>query len=97
MDTHLSSADLMAGLIRILEEMTSDWELDFTGGIGPDTRLIGDLEFESIDVVQLVVAVEEGFGRRGFPFEQLLMAEGRYVDDLAVGEVAAFLEHQLND
>ena len=81
---------------RILEDMTIDWDLDFSGGIGRDTRLIADLAFESIDVVQFVVAVEERFGRRDFPFETLLMQDGRYVDDLTVAQVTDFLHRHVN-
>ena len=45
---------------------------------------IGDLGFESIDIVQFVVALEENFKRRDMPFEKLLMIDGRYVDELSV-------------
>jgi acyl carrier protein len=92
----VSRAEIDAGVVWILEEMTSDWDLDFEGGVGSGTRLIADLAFESIDVVQFVVALEERFGCRGLPFEQLLMSDGRYVDDLTVAQVAAFLDAHLN-
>ena len=86
---------IQADMVQILTDMTADWDLGFTGGIGPGTRLIGDLAFESIDVVQLVVAIEEKFGRRDLPFEALLMVDGRYVDDLRVAQVVDFLHEQL--
>jgi acyl carrier protein len=70
--------------------------MEFNGAIGPDTKLMSDLEFESIDVVQFVTAIEEQFGRRGLPFEELLMIDGRYVDELAVGDTAEFLSRHLN-
>jgi hypothetical protein len=35
--------------------------------------------------------IEERFRRRKLPFEKLLMADGRYRDDVTVGEVAEFL------
>ena len=89
-------AEIDDGVVSILEEMTSDWDLDLDGGIGSQTRLIEDLAFESIDVVQFVVELEQRFGRRGLPFEQLLMSDGRYVDDLTVIQVAAFLHTHLN-
>ncbi len=92
----LDQAEIVADLTAILEDMTGDWDLEFAGGIGTDTRLIADLAFESIDVVQFVVALEERFGRRDLPFEALLMQDGRYVDDLTVAQVADFLAAQLN-
>lgn len=90
-----TAGDVLATLVGIIEEMTSDWDTGFEGQIGADTRLIQDLEFESIDIVQLTVAIETRFGRRDLPFEELLMAEGRYVDELSLGEVARFVEKQL--
>ena len=33
-------------LVNILTDMTSDWDLEFDGQIGPATRLIGDLAFD---------------------------------------------------
>jgi len=87
--------DGIAGsVLEILDDMTSDWDLDFSGGIGMDSLLIADLAFESIDVVQLVVALEERFDRRDLPFETLLMTDGRYVDDLAVHQIVDFLREQ---
>jgi acyl carrier protein len=84
--------DQVAGILR---DMTSDWDLDSDQPIGRNTQLIADLAFESIDIVQLVVAIEENFGKRGLPFDKLLMTDGRYVEDLSVGEVADFLKAHL--
>jgi acyl carrier protein len=75
----------------ILEDMTSDWDIEFSGGITPGTCLIGDLTFESIDIVQFIVALEECYKRRDFPFEKLLMTDGRYVDDIRVEEIVDFV------
>lgn len=88
---------ILQNIIQILEHMTSDWDMEFTGPIGPDTRLIADLAFESIDVVQFIVAIEERFQRRGLPFEELLMVDGRYVDEIKVAGTVDFLAHHLND
>jgi acyl carrier protein len=83
-------------VVQILQEMTSDWDTGFAGGIGPETHLVADLGCESIDVVQFVVAIEERFKRRDFPIETLLMVDDRYVDDLQVSDVVAFLHKHLN-
>jgi acyl carrier protein len=83
-------------MTKILQNMTADWDTDHEGGIQPKTRLINDLGFESIDVVQLVVAIEEHYQRRDLPFMELLMENGRYVDDLQVGDAVDFLEKHLN-
>lgn len=81
----------LAKIVEALEDMTSDWDLDLAEGIGRETRLIRDLSFESVDIVELVVAIEQAYNQRNIPFEKLLMVDGRYVDDLSVGQVADFV------
>jgi acyl carrier protein len=44
----------------------------------------------------LIVAIEERFKKTGLPFEELLMTDGRYVDDLRVSELVGFLDTHLN-
>lgn len=82
-------------LLALLTDMTSDWDVAHTGEIKPDTRLMADLSFESIDVVQLVVAIEAHFQRRHLKFEQLMMVDGRYVQELQVSQIVDFLDKQL--
>ena len=95
MSTH-SKDQIIQDLVGILEDMTSDWDLEFDGSIGAGTKLMEDLEFESIDVVQFVTAIEEHYGSRGLPFEELLMVDGRYVDEVVVENTADFLVRHLN-
>ncbi|MBS0445533.1 MAG: acyl carrier protein [Proteobacteria bacterium] len=83
-------------LVALVADMTADWDLSFTGGVTPETRLMADLAFESIDVVQLVVAIEGHFGRRKMPFEQLMMVDGRYVQELQIKQIVDFLARQLD-
>ena len=90
-----SKDSILKRFIHILEDMTSDWDCEFDGGIGPDTHIISDLEFESIDIVQLVVQIEETFQRKDLPFEILLMNDGRYRDEITVQEVVNFLYDHL--
>lgn len=87
---------ILRDLISVLEDMTSDWDLDYSGGIGETTRLIGDLAFESIEIVQLMVAIEQHFGLKNLASEKLLMRDGRYVPDLTVSEIVDFIGHELN-
>jgi acyl carrier protein len=82
---------IVTDLVGLLTEMTSDWDTDFSGPLTAQTRLIGDLAFESVDVVHLMLAIQEHYGRHDIPFEDLLMRDGRYVSDLDVDQIAAFL------
>ncbi|MEW6218658.1 MAG: polyketide synthase dehydratase domain-containing protein [Thermodesulfobacteriota bacterium] len=94
-DSGLSQGEIEAAVVAIVQDMTRDWDLDFTGEIGPKTRLVGDLAFESIDIVQFIVAMEERFQRRGLPWEEILMQDGRYVDEIRVGDAVGLLAKHL--
>jgi acyl carrier protein len=89
------SGNIQNTVVEILGEMTREWDTGYSGSIGPDTLLMKDLTFESIDIVMLIVAIEERFGKKGMPFDNLLMVEGRYVEDLKVSEIAGFLAGHL--
>jgi acyl carrier protein len=92
----LGSDDVESGVITVINDMVADWDLDRPAGIASTTSLMNDLEFESIDIVQLAVQLEQHFEQSGLPFEQLFMREGDYVDDLTVAEIAAFLRDKLS-
>jgi acyl carrier protein len=84
-------------VIEILKELTADWD-DLGGGaaLSPETGIVADLGFESLDVVYMVTAIEERYARRDLPFEQLLMVDGSYVTDLTVRQIAQFLQQNMN-
>jgi acyl carrier protein len=86
---------ILKDVIQILEDLTSDWDIEFAGEIGNDTHIISDLEFESIDVVQFIVQLETIYERKDLPFEKLLMIDGRYKDDLTIREAVEFLNQYL--
>ena len=91
----LSTNEIQTKVIAVIQDLTSDWELDLDQEIGPDTRLVEDLAFESIDVVQLIIGLESTFNCKGLPFEKLLMQDDRYVDEILVSEIVDFLQHAL--
>ncbi len=78
-------------LIALLEDFTQDWDSASDAPITRDRKLFADLGFESIDIIQLIVAMQEEVVKRNMPFDSLLMKEGRYVDDLSVGQIADYL------
>jgi acyl carrier protein len=78
-------------VIRILDEMTRDWDHDYLGPIASSTRLIGDLGFESMDLVILIVNVEHVFLRKGLPFEHLFVVNGGVIKDVTVEQVVTFV------
>lgn len=81
-------------LIALLEDFTQDWDTGLEGAMTRDSRLLADLSFESIDIIQLIVAIQEDILGAKLPFEKLLMKDGRYVDDLSIGQIADFIAQQ---
>ena len=90
-----SKEQIFETVAAILTDMTSDWDIDFEGGIKPETQVISDLQLESIDVVQIVAQLESKFQRKDLPFEKFLMVDERYRDDFSVQELVDFLHNNL--
>jgi acyl carrier protein len=53
----VNQEQVQSDVVKILDDITYDWDLDFGGGIGPGTWLVADLDFGSLDVVELFVAL----------------------------------------
>lgn len=85
------ASGVLGKLIAILEDMIQDWGLDLSEPMDASTRLMDDLGFASIDLVALIAAIDEEWQRRDWPYERLLMLNGRYVEDLTVGAIADFI------
>jgi acyl carrier protein len=76
-------------VLTVMRRMAHDWE--FEGEIGRDTRLFGDLGFESLDVVVLATSAQEQYGQP-FPFPELFAELGRgNQKDISVGEWVDFI------
>jgi acyl carrier protein len=82
---------VLTQVIEILSDITSDWDLDLSGGITEESRLVGDLGFESLDVVMLLVSLEERFQADELPFNQLLYVDDALVEDVSARDLSIFL------
>jgi acyl carrier protein len=87
---------ILEDIITILEEMSSGWEMQFEGSIGPQTSLGEDLAFKSIDLVRLVAAIQKRYDRQDLPFKELVMSGDRPVKDVRVSDLVDFLHKHLN-
>lgn len=92
----LRKATTIDTVVAIVDDLTQDWGLELSEPIGAQTLVAGDLEFASVDIIQLCVALEQCYGRR-FGFQDLLMKDGSYVGDLSLGQFAAFVDAKLNN
>ena len=91
-----TSEAIEAVLIEIVEDLIQDWGLDLEDGVKGETLLVNDLEFASVDVIQLCVAAEQHYERK-LGFQSLLMVDGSYVSDLALWQMAEFIERKLRE
>lgn len=92
-DVKVAQPDFEQRLIAVVSDFVQDWGLD--APITAETRLVEDLGFDSIDVIQLVVETERSFNNRKMGFQDLLMRNGRYVDDLSVAELRDFVRDRI--
>jgi acyl carrier protein len=90
----LLKARVDSTVIAVIEDLIQDWGLDLDGGVGLATKLVADLDFASVDIIQLCVALEEVYGGK-LGFQNLLMRDGSYVGDLSVIQIAEFVEFRL--
>ncbi len=93
--TNLKRDTTIATVVAIVDDLTQDWGLDRDGPSDAMTMVVADLEFASVDIIQLCVALEQCYGRR-FGFQDLLMKNGSYIGDLSLGHLAAFVDLKLN-
>lgn len=80
---------ILSSVISTIEDLVRDWDLDQP--VDKHTRIVADLGFESIDLIQMVAALEQQFNHPDVSLADLLIVDGRYVDDLTVGQVAEAL------
>jgi acyl carrier protein len=90
MKTGEERAAMERKVIALATETIADWGFDPPGGITRDTKLVNDLNFESMDIVQFAVGIESAFDQK-LPFEKLFLKNGAYVDDISISEVTDFL------
>jgi len=85
--------ELRADVLEILREKSRKLESAFAGPLTEETRIVGDLDFESVAIVELCMAVGKHF-RKKLPFQDLVFRDGRF-QDFTAGELLRFLEAHL--
>jgi acyl carrier protein len=85
-----TAEQIYADLAAMLK--TSFPDRDFSGPVGPGTRVFGDIGLSSIELVVLAERLEGYYGRR-LPFAAFLgdLRKSR-ADDLKLGSLVAFLQ-----
>jgi acyl carrier protein len=83
-------------VIGVISDLTKDWDVEIEGGMTSDTSMVGDVDFASIDFIQMAVSIESEFKTK-LGFQDLLMQGGKYVDDVTVRQIAEFVTERLNN
>jgi acyl carrier protein len=86
----LAQTKLLDDVLGLITQLAGDWE--YSGVVTAETRLLSDLEMESLDLVILGTSLQERYGR--LPFSEFLAELGqRPVEerDVSVGELVAFV------
>lgn len=90
-----ASGSQQGAIIAIVEDLIQDWGVEAAGGVTGSTLLVKELEFASVDIIQLCVALEQHYGCK-LGFQELLMVDGSYVSDLSISQLAEFVEKRLS-
>lgn len=83
-------------VIGVIADLTRDWDVEIEGGMTSGTSLVADVDFASIDFIQMAVAIESEFKTK-LGFQDLLMQGGKYVGDVTVRQIAEFVAERLNN
>lgn len=94
MTAGIPKVTIEAILVEIVEDLIQDWGLDLDDKLTGNTTLVNDLEFASVDIIQLCVAIEEHFDKK-IGFQDLLMQDGSYVSDLSISQIDDYLQSKI--
>lgn len=86
--------DIQTKVIHLITKLIQELDYDADEAITSDTMFVKDIGFASLDFVQMIVTIEEDFGQK-LGFQNLLVKNGAYIDDLTVGELIVFITRQL--
>jgi acyl carrier protein len=82
-----------ADVLEILREKGRTLGSSLPGSLTEETRIVADLDFESVMIVEFCMAVGKHF-RKKLPFQELVFQDGQF-QDFTVGQMVTFLEDRL--
>jgi acyl carrier protein len=81
---------VLEDVLRLIDELSGDWE--FEGEITPETRFLGDLGLESLDLVVLGTMIQHRYGQ--LPFAEYYAEVGQRPvaeRDVSVADLVSFI------
>lgn len=84
----LTKEETEGKIITILENFVEDWDLD--EDINQETKLNEDLCFTSVNMIHFMANIDMEFQKK-FPFEQLIMKDGAFKNELEVDQLVDYI------
>lgn len=81
-------------IIGLTNDLIEDWGLDEVEVTG-ETTLKGDLGFDSSDIMQIFTAIHEHYRGVDFRFQELVMRDNKFVEDLTIAQISVFVLRKL--
>lgn len=94
-NSSVSNVTVQQMLLDTLSQFVITYDLDWDQPLQPATACIADLGLSSIDFIQLVLSIESAFGQK-FGFQDLLMQQGEYIEDVTIQDLENFITGKLN-
>jgi len=82
-------------IIDLTKELIEDWGLEDVD-VSKATTLKRDLGFASADTMQLFTMIQEHYSSIPFKFQELVMKDGKFIDDLTLEQVIVFILKKLS-
>ena len=90
----ISYEQVMDDILYLFTQLSDDWE--YSGTFTPETGLMSDLGFESLELVILGVYIQEHY-KQTIPFPEFLADLGeREVPDIFLGDLVGFIHRHLD-
>ena len=87
-----SRQEILDYLLQKMGELTQDW--DYPDPVRPESKLLTELGFESLDAVVLCTAIQEHY-QTPMPFAELLAEIGQQQRDLSIAQLTDFVNTHL--
>ena len=88
-----SRNEVWGTIVQIVREL--DEERIATRPLEPDSRLAHDLGLSSVDSIHLMISLEDAF-KQPLELESLVIRNGQYADDLALGALCDHICEKLH-
>ena len=90
----VTSEQVWTALTAVVGELLSERGED-PGAFAPEQKIGATLGISSVEAIHLMIMLEDRLGAP-LSFNDLAVRDGEYVDDLSLGEIAAFVTSTLN-